>query len=245
MLRRLAPHAVVKPLACAMVLALGLAACSTTGSGFGADESNLTPAQRELRQEAERFNQTVLEGALTGALIGGIAGALLSEDDPLAGAAIGAGAGAAVGAGAGYFVASQNEEYANEEQRLEAQVAAAQEDVARYERIVLSTERVVNEYRQRIARLDSQYAAGQVTAAEYRNQVVGVQTDLDAIQALIDENGNIVEAYEAEIASLRQQGRSSTELAAARTEMIQEREALQSQYNELLSAVDGAAVELG
>ena len=245
MLRRLAPNAVIKPLACAMVLALGLAACSTTGSGFGADESNLTPAQRELRQEAERFNQTVLEGALTGALIGGIAGALLSEDDPLAGAAIGAGAGAAVGAGAGFFVASQNEEYANEEQRLEAQVAAAQEDVARYERIVLSTERVVNEYRQRIARLDSQYADGQVTAAEYRNQVAGVQTDLDAIQALIDENGNIVEAYEAEIASLRQQGRSSTELAAARTEMIQEREALQSQYNELLSAVDGAAVELG
>lgn len=245
MLRRLAPNVAIKPLACAMVVALGLAACSTTGGGFGADDSNLTPAQRELRQEAERFNQTVLEGALTGAVIGGIAGALLADDDPLAGAAIGAGAGAAVGAGAGYFVASQNEQYANEEQRLDAQIAAAQEDVARYERIVLSTERVVNEYRQRIARLDSQYTAGQVTAAEYRNQVAGVQTDLDAIQSLIDENSNIVEAYETEIASLRQQGRSSSELAAARTEMIQERQALENQYNELLSAVDGAAVELG
>ena len=227
----------VRPVGIIAVVALGLGACQTIGGS--SNDANLTPAQRQLRQEAERFNQTVAEGAIVGAIGGAIIGALVSDDDPLAGAAIGAAGGAALGAGAGYFVASQNESYASREAQLNAQIQAAQQDVSRYRTIVRTTQTVVDQHKARIAQLNAQAAAGRVTADQVRQETAVMREDLELIDNLIAENRTIVEAYEGEISTMRQEGRSTTQLSQARNDMLQERAALQAQYDELLRAVEG------
>lgn len=234
----------MRGLALALIVSLGVAGCATGGRN-SADDPNLTPQQRQLRTEAARFNQTVGEGALVGALGGAALGALLGGDDPLAGAAIGAAAGAAVGAGAGYLVAAQQEQYASAEARLNAQIEAAQRDAARYRTIVDTTRAVVNSHKQNIAQLNSQYRAGQITAAQYQNQVSSISGDLASIQSLIDENRTIVGAYEEEIAEVQSSRRDAGQLIAARNEMVRQRQDLEKEYDELLEAVDAAPVAVG
>ena len=233
----------MRGLALALVLTMGIAGCATGGGS--ADDPSLTPEQRQLRAEASRFNQTVGEGALIGALGGAALGALLGGDDPLAGAAIGAAAGAAVGAGAGYFVASQNESYATAEARLDAQIEAAERDASRYRTIVATTQSVVDGHKQNIARLNGQYRAGQITAAQYQTEVASVSGDLESIQTLIDENRTIVGAYEDEITNMQASRRDATQLIAARNEMVRQRQSLEAEYDELLEAVDSAPVAVG
>lgn len=233
----------MRGLALALVVSLGVAGCATGGNS--ANDPNLSPQQRQLRTEAARFNQTIGEGALVGALGGAALGALLGGDDPLAGAAIGAAAGAAVGAGAGYLVAAQNQDYASAEARLNAQIQAAQQDAARYRTIVDTTRAVVNSHKQNIAQLNQQYRAGQITAAQYQDQVSSISGDLESIQSLIDENRTIVGAYEEEIAALRSSRRDASQLVAARDEMVLQRQNLEKEYDDLLEAVDAAPVAVG
>ncbi len=230
---------VARGLVWAVIAVFGLAACQSPG--FSSTDANLTPAQRELRAEAERFNQTVAEGAVVGAIGGALIGALVSNNR-LAGAAIGAAAGAAVGAGAGYFVASQNEQYASSEDRLNAEISAARQDVLRYQRAVASTQRVVDQHKANIASLNAQYRSGRITAAQYRTQVATAQGDLAAIQALISQNQQSVQAYDQEITRLRREGTNASEMVNARNEMASRRQQLQAQYDDLLRAVNSAAV---
>ena len=233
----------LRGLVLALILAVGVAGCATSNGSV--DEASLTPEQRQLRTEASRFNQTIGEGAVVGALGGALLGALLGGDDPLAGAAIGAAAGAAVGAGAGYFVASQNETYATEEARLNAQIEAARRDAARYRTIVDTTRSVVDGHKRNIARLNRQYRSGQITASQYQTEVASVSGDLESIQSLIDENRTIVGAYDQEISGMRASQQNPGQLVAARNEMIRQRQNLEAEYEELLEAVDAAPVAVG
>ncbi len=233
----------LKVIVLALVAAIGLSACQTTSRGAAGDAS-LTPAQRQLRSETARFNQTVGEGALIGAVAGGLLGALAGGDNPLAGAAIGAAAGAAVGAGAGYFVASQNESYATEEARLEAEIAAAQNEVASYQRIVSAAQAVVDGHKQRIAQLNAQYRQGQVSASQYRAQAATMETDLVEIRAAISNNTQTVQALETRIAEQRRAGGAgAVQLAQARDQLIAERRELERLANELGNAMDTAPAE--
>ncbi|MCB9960315.1 MAG: glycine zipper 2TM domain-containing protein [Rhodospirillaceae bacterium] len=232
------PRAAMAAILAAMMV---VSACGSTGGR--ASSENLTPAQRNLREEADRFNQTIGEGAIAGAIVGGILGALVSDDNRLAGAAIGAAAGAVVGGGAGYFVAVQNEDYASQEDRLEAEIAAAQQDVARYREIVRTTQQVVDQHKARIAQLNAQYRSGQVSLTTVQSEQATMRQDLELIDGLIQENRNMVANYDEEIAANRQQGVPAQSLSAARADLVREREALQAQYDELVAAVSGLPTE--
>ena len=227
-----------------LLLAAGVVAAGCQSSR-GVSDANLTPAQRQLRAETDRFNQTVAEGAVAGALLGGLIGALAADDNPLAGAAIGAGAGAVVGAGAGYFVASQNESYASEEARLNAEIQAAREEVASYQRIVSASQRVVDQHKATIAQLNSQYRQGQITADQYRRQTAGIQGDIDSIQAAIDNNREQTQAIQQRLAELRRQGRNAASLAQAEAQLRTQRQQLETQLDELVVAMDTAPVPVG
>ncbi len=233
----------IRRLVWSLVVIFGASACQTAGGG-SANDPNLTPAQRELRAEADRFNQTVGEGAVIGAIGGALLGALVS-DNRATGALIGAAAGAAVGAGTGYFVASQNQQYATREQQIRAQIQAAQQDVARYGRVVASTQRVVDQHKTNIASLNAQYRAGRVTAQQFRAQTAGVRDDIVAIQSLISQNEQSVQAYEQEIGQMRREGSNTSEMVTARNQMIQRRQQLQAQYDDLVRVVGSAPVPIG
>ncbi len=224
-----------------VIVAVALGACATS-RGFNSGDAGLTPEQRALRTEAERFNQTMGEGAVVGALLGAGIGALAGRRNPLAGALVGAAAGAALGAGAGYLVAAQNEQYASSEQRLNAQIGAARQDVARYQTAAINAQRVADMHRANIARMNAEYRAGRISAEQYRNRAAGIRSDLGAMSALIQENEQLVQAYEQEIANLQRQGANTSQMVTARNDLLRQRQALQAQYDSLLSAVDQAPV---
>ncbi|HJQ59555.1 MAG TPA: YMGG-like glycine zipper-containing protein, partial [Vineibacter sp.] len=149
------PRAVRSVIVAALCAAL-LGGCVTSGGnsrGYYGDGSYLTPEQRRLRAN-EDFNRTVGEGAVTGALLGGLIGALAGgKRNRVSGALIGAGAGAVVGGAAGYYVARKKEQYVNENQRLDSMTADVRSDNARLEAYIANTRTVVAQNKAELARL--------------------------------------------------------------------------------------------
>ncbi|SRR6266404_26788 len=166
-------------------ITLALAGCAHIG---GASDANLTPAERQLRDSTDRFNETVATGAIAGAILGALLGALVSSNNPGEGAALGAAAGGALGAGAGYYVASRNESYASAEAGRDARLAAAQKELANYHDIARYSDQVVAENQKKLATLDAQYKNGQIDAKQYRSQVSDVQLMNDRMQKAVSES---------------------------------------------------------
>lgn len=113
-------------LACGMLL-VGCAA----NSGY---DPSLSPAQNQLRQSNQRFTQTVGEGAVAGAVLGGIAGLALGGRNRAQSAAIGAAAGGALGAGAGYVVARNNLNRSSTEAQFNDAIQQASADSDAYQK---------------------------------------------------------------------------------------------------------------
>src|SRR5690348_62718 len=101
----------------ALVMCGLLSGCMTNsafpGSGgqwFGsgaAGEADMSPAQRQMRQQTTALNKTVWQGAAVGAIAGGLAGALIDHNNWLRGGLIGAISGGLAGGAAGQYVAAR------------------------------------------------------------------------------------------------------------------------------------------
>jgi chromosome segregation ATPase len=218
---------------------LGLAGCASGDSPFdmfgGGSDAELSSAQRDLREESERFKWTRLQGALVGAAAGALGGWLISDD--WRGAAAGAAAGGLIGYAAGYYVDSLNESYANEQRALSTRIAASQKDVDRYQKAVADARAVVGMHRQTIADLNAQYAARQITAQQYGDQITVIEGDIVALQNLINESSGNLEAMDQDITGLREKGAGVGGLVAQRNALASKRDALQEQLDTLASAI--------
>lgn len=210
-----------------LAAALTLAGCQTTGGG--GNYAHLTPEQRELRQQSDRFNQTVTEGAVIGALGGAVLGALIDRNNPGRGMLIGAAAGGTLGAGAGYAVASQQQQYASQEQRLNSLIQASEQEIAANRQAIAATERVVAQQRANIAQLRQAYANRQITADRYRAELAQVNDDRQAISRLIDGNSQAIAQMDQDIMSLRANRQPTGALEQRKAQLEQDRAALQRQ----------------
>lgn len=191
MLRRLTRPTLRAATVALLIGTLGLGGCVSNSYSFGDGgyDQPLTPAQAALRDQTDRFNETVGTGVAAGAILGAVLGALVDSDNRGRGAAIGAVAGGALGGVSGYYIATQNESYSNREQALDARISAAQREAQSYRQIAASSARVAADNRQRIAQLEAQYRAGKITAKEYRDRTASMQEDLHLMdQALANAN---------------------------------------------------------
>lgn len=155
-------------IACLTVGAMALSACQTTGGGY-VDEADMTPAQKQMRDQSSKFNETVVEGAAVGTALGGIIGALVGQS--LLATVIGAAAGLAAGTTAGYFVASQQEQYANKEEQLDGLIAVATEQNGEMTKLAALTEEVIAEHKKKIGDLKQQLASGSITKKQADDQL--------------------------------------------------------------------------
>src|SRR3546814_2014430 len=113
----------IRAVALATALSVSVSACQTTGMGSSTAEVPLTPAEQQLRDDADQFNETMLGGAATGAVIGAVLGALLGAasgkgEDIARGALIGAAAGGVLGGVDGYVTAKAQENSNNQVRML-------------------------------------------------------------------------------------------------------------------------------
>ena len=124
----------------------------------------LSGDEAALREQARKFDQTVWQGMLIGAVVGTAVGAVAGGDaqDAVGGAIVGAG----VGAIAGMYVARMQQRYANTEDQLDAMIADVRNSNRATEALIADVQTVIAEDRRRLAAVQAKVARGQATTAD-------------------------------------------------------------------------------
>ena len=237
--------------ATAMVLALALPACQSTGSSDNRsvfsrvgdtfateDTSQLSPAERRLREDNRVFNETIfggaVSGAIQGAIIGGIFG-LLSGDLKKAGrgAAIGAGVGAVAGTLDGYLVAVRQEASRKKVREIEVVADQVEAENARIERSIENMDLVIAQTRRDIDRARAEHAAGRMSLDELQERERRARRNVDAMDDLMgsiekrnDEYDDVTDKIEREGVNTAQVDREIEDTKRLLAQKKQERDLL-------------------
>ena len=172
----------------ALAAAVPLGGCKTMTAE---EEANLTPAEAQMRQEADSFNETVLGGAATGALIGGLLGALAgaaSGDKRRIGtyAAIGAAGGGILGGVDGYITAKAQEASNNRVRMTQSMTADVEKDNQRLSALVDNSRRVLAESQARIAEANGKLDAGMISLQQALAEKARVERNRDVLAEALD-----------------------------------------------------------
>jgi outer membrane lipoprotein SlyB len=195
----------------ALAVGLTLAGCATNG-GVGpgiqtastGSPAGATGYVSPIRSQANDFKATVVEGALLGAVAGGLIGAITSGGD-MRRTLVSAAAGGAVGAVGGYIVAGQKAQYARKEEALDALVADARMRNDKLVRINATADDVIKKRRVELAELKAKTVAADERKRKQQELMAKLEADQQAVeQAIVNarENG---EQLERNSASLKQQ----------------------------------------
>lgn len=221
----------------AVILAasVALAGCAS-GGGY---DPGLSPAQNQLRQSTARFNQTVGEGAVAGALLGGVAGLALGGRNRGQAALIGAAAGGALGAGAGYLVAHNNLNRSSTEAQFNDAIANARGDADAYRASANASAQIADQAIADSERLRGQYRAQQITQAQYRAGIDKFRADNDIIrkQASGAQQAAAAMRQDSRIAG----GSNAAQLASTASDVEASRRQLEQSQARLSRILDGAA----
>lgn len=220
-----------KGIGAVLAASLFLAACATNG----VDEANLSPAEKRLRQQADTFNQTVAEGALTGCAVGLLVGLLSSNRGGGAaaqGAIIGCAAGAAVGGATGYYVANKQEQYANEEERLNSMTDDVRKDNERLAQLIQTSRQVIAEDTKTLESLEKRIAAGTMTKDKARDELARID---DNTKYMNETLAKLKEKHEEYVLARQQTGGSKAQAQA----MDQEINTLEKQIAQLEGDING------
>lgn len=178
----------------AVVVALG--GCAS-GQGLSGRTS-------PIQAQADDFKLTVVEGAVVGAVVGGLAGALLSGGDArriVQGAAIGGG----IGAIGGYAIAGQKQQYAQQEDALNAVIADSRQRNEKLARILTTTDKVIAQRRQELAVLKASTADAK-RSRELRQALLGdLEADKRALEQAIAHAQKHGQEIDANIGELKKQ----------------------------------------
>ena len=145
-----------------------------------------TPAEQRLRQQADTFNQTVLEGCAAGAAAGTAGGALAGGD--WKSALIGAVIGTAIGCGAGAYIANIQEQNTLDEQEMDKVITDVRADNQRLTGLVNSAQEVIAADKAKIDKIDRQLAAGQISMAQAQTEMASVDENQRYLESTL---GNV------------------------------------------------------
>lgn len=219
---------------------MALVGCASTGNDNAHDEpDDPSAAQEELYNYSDEYSE---EYALQGAAIGAILGAAITcafIDCDAGSVAIGAGAGAAVGALGGSIVGTQQQQYANNSDRLDAMTEAAELQLADARRARQAAESVVAAHKAELANLKDQYSKGQISQEDYKDRLEDARYDRTRLSSARDALSDQIYALDRELSA---QGPSykKDKLEKLREELAAERERLDQQLSDLTSDIDSA-----
>ena len=178
-------------------------------------EEPLTPAEERLRQRATAFNRTIFEGMLVGMGGGAAAGAgigALSSNDrgkgALIGALIGAVGGAAAGAAGGYYYANMKEQYANQEDRLDAMTTGLRDENAKLQATLVEARTVVAEKKRLVAEVGVTAKKEKLSKAEIERKLLSVDRNIDLLRNTIEDREERLEEFRTIVEQEQQNGQS-------------------------------------
>ena len=165
-----------------VAMAVSLLGCATQGN-----DPNLSPAENQLRQSNQRFTQTVGEGAVAGAVLGGLAGLAFGGRNRGTAAAVGAAAGGALGAGAGYMVARNNLSRSSTEAQYSQAIAQASDDADAYRAAATSSQQIAVQAEADTRRMRGQLASNQITQQQYQAKLANYRSDAQLMDKQAEE----------------------------------------------------------
>lgn len=188
--------------------------------GPGEDTSTLTPAEKQLRSDAGEFAETVAGGAIFGAILGAMAlaalGALGNPNNPGAGAASGAIMGAAIGGIMGgvdgYVTAKQRQNANNNIRMINSMAEDVRKDNERLERLVKSSNEVLNESRTQLEEIKSQVEQNQKSVAEAEAERTRYEKNRDAMQTALNDLQKRRDNYAQAATKMRSRGARTADL---------------------------------
>lgn len=169
-----------RTLVCVLASVLLISSCASLSE----PSRPLTPAEQRMRDQANDFNRTILEGAGIGALAGAGIGAAACRGD-LSCILIGAAAGAAAGSAGGYYYAQKKEGYVNEEQRLDAIIADIRKDNKNLEGLVKDARTVAAADKQKMDQIDKALAANTISQEQAKRELDAVDDNREVLQDTI------------------------------------------------------------
>ena len=172
----------VKPTTIVLGISLALPACQmNTGGGLAnsTPTQSLTAQEKQLRQQRETFNKTVVQGAAVGAMFGAILGGVTGDsgEDVLKGAAIGG----AMGAASGYYIAGRQSQFATAEDQLNEVIAITRQRNGELDQVLATQRSVIENDRTRLATLQLQVAEGEASRADLTAAVQSARANREAM----------------------------------------------------------------
>jgi outer membrane lipoprotein SlyB len=205
-------------------MALALAACQTTGGdrawkGDSDPQYVPTAAEKQLEQDNQIYNDTILGGAAQGAVTGALLGAVLGlATGDYRYALIGAGAGA-VGGGLiggldGYMVAKKQEAARKKVREIMLITEDVKKENDNLIRSIANMDVVIEQTRTNLDKARADYEAGTATVADVRRTEDRAERNLASMGDLIDGMESRNKEYEEIARSLKQKGEDTTEIDA-------------------------------
>lgn len=239
-----------RPAIAAVLVTATLSGCATNGirgpSAFKSREvlARMSPAERQLQAEADRTWTSAGIGCLTGAILGAII-ANANDQSAAGGAAIGCAGGAVVGVAGGEYLNARNRRYATAEQGYRARIAAADQDIVRYQRTNKTAELIIQEQQVKVSRLNQAYRGQRISAAQYRAEMVTARENVASLSKLNDQLRDNIRLLDEDINRYKSQGGNTRALEQRRRQLIQEKRSLESRIATLADLYNSVPPEIG
>jgi hypothetical protein len=203
--------------AAVVAVCLGIGGCQTTGLGGPTAQVPLTPAEQQLREDADRFNETVLGGAATGAVVGAVLGALLGaasgkKENIAKGALLGAAAGGVLGGVDGYVTAKAQENSNNSVRMLNSMAQDVRKDNARLERIVANSNQVLNDSKAQLEQIKSDVTTKKMSVVQATAERSKIEENRKLLEETLETATNKRNNYHDAAKKLRDQGGNTKEM---------------------------------
>jgi hypothetical protein len=171
--------------------------------------ATLSPAEKQMREDQDRFNQTVFGGMLVGAAVGAGGAWIYSKIRKLdprqtRDAALKGGvAGAVVGGVDGYVTAKKEQAGRQQVRELQAATADVRQDNDRLQAFIDSTNKVLAEGRARLAALSSDLAAKRVSTQDADKTRQHEQQNIDEMNTTLESAKKSRDQYRQAAAKLQ------------------------------------------
>ena len=224
-------------------LSIVFAGCVTTGdtadsSSIAAISSiepheDLSPEERQMREDANVFRNTILGGTATGAAVGALVCILKYGTGDLEKCAKYAAIGATVGALDGYLTAKKQEASRKKVREIDLITEEIEEKNAEIRKLVESSHKVVEQNRERIEEVKLQIARNEAQEELLVEEQKRLQANIDVMDRTIDRLEKDRKAYAALADRLEQDGDDVAGLRSGVDSMNRQIAALERERNAL------------
>jgi hypothetical protein len=190
------------------------------GSGGSESEKELTPAEKDLREDSDSFTETVAGGAIFGAILGAMALAALgalgnpghAAQGATQGAIMGAAIGGIMGGVDGYMTAKQRQNANNNIRMINSMADDVRKDNERLERLVKSSNEVLAQSRTQLEDIKAQVDQNQKTVAQADAERQRYEKNRDVMQTALDDLQKRRDNYAKASQQMRSRGARTADL---------------------------------